>query len=86
METMQRPKTTDLLITSASLMASWSESRSPCRSVPLKLSALNLHLMDFLVLLVVVIFIMFMPTQGLHRDEIDDDEFGGDSIGGDSIW
>ena len=32
------------------------------------------------------IFIMFMPTQGLHRDEIDDDEFGGDSIGGDSIW
>ena len=49
METVQGPKTTHLLITSPSLVTSWSEGWSPCRCVPLKLSALNLHLVDFLV-------------------------------------
>ena len=85
METVQTPKTTHLLITSPSLVTSWSKGRSPCRYVPLKLSALNLHLVDFLVLLVVVVLIMLRLTQGLHADEIDDGGFGGDSIGGYSI-
>ena len=60
METVQGPKTTDLLITSASLVTSWSKGRSPCRCVPVKLSALNPHLVDFLVLLVVVLVVFML--------------------------